>query len=359
MKKILVIISISLSALASMAQDGPFIFDGKTLVLEGNATYWQASQDASTNLILSSFSDRYFKINGTTFRQNGRVGVGLPSPTAAMVVNGTIVPSGVPALAVNGTFTTYSDYPDQNRPFVIRRHATDAESLSTFMQDSKVHFVYRNDEKVGSMEFRVINADSESGGGVQANDRVVMNMSSNQSGVFVGIGTDIPDATLTVKGGIHAEEVKVDLTVPGPDYVFEKDYPLPSLEEVKAYIDEHKHLPEVPSAKEMEEEGVNVGEMEMILLKKIEELTLYVIEQDKVIAKLQERCGTDDRMSTNVQRFTPLPTEREVKVEDLVAERKVRPVSMKEKIEALVDTLQQMRKENKILSRKVEHLMKA
>jgi hypothetical protein len=97
----------------------------------------------------------------------------------------------------------------------------------------------------------------------------------------VGIGTAAPDAALTVKGTIHTNEVKVDLNVPGPDYVFEKGYPLMSLEETKAYIDANKHLPEVPSAKEMEKNGVQLGEMNLLLLKKLEELTLHLIEQQK------------------------------------------------------------------------------
>jgi hypothetical protein len=94
----------------------------------------------------------------------------------------------------------------------------------------------------------------------------------------VGIGTLSPDQKLTVKGKIHAEEVIIDLSVPAPDYVFENDYSLTPLDTLKAYLAQHKHLPEVPSAKEMEKDGVKVGEMEMILLKKIEELTLHLIQ---------------------------------------------------------------------------------
>src|SRR5688572_12219248 len=97
----------------------------------------------------------------------------------------------------------------------------------------------------------------------------------------VGIGTITPDAKLAVKGAIHAEEVKVDLNVPAPDYVFEKNYNLLTLEEVEKYIDQNKHLPEDPAAKEMEANGVNLGEMNMLLLKKVEELTLYLIELKK------------------------------------------------------------------------------
>jgi hypothetical protein len=98
----------------------------------------------------------------------------------------------------------------------------------------------------------------------------------------VGIGTDVPDAKLTVKGTVHTQEVRVDLTgAVAPDYVFAADYKLPSLAEVSDYIHKNKHLPEVPSASDMEANGVNLKEMNMILLKKIEELTLYVIEQSK------------------------------------------------------------------------------
>jgi hypothetical protein len=99
----------------------------------------------------------------------------------------------------------------------------------------------------------------------------------------VGIGTSSPDAKLAVKGTIHAQEVKVDLNVPVPDYVFEPTYDLKSLSEIENYIKANKHLPEVPSAKEMEKNGVQLGEMNMLLLKKVEELTLHLIKQQSMI----------------------------------------------------------------------------
>jgi hypothetical protein len=108
----------------------------------------------------------------------------------------------------------------------------------------------------------------------------------------VGIGTSNPTQKLTVNGIIYGKEVKVNLSVPGPDYVFESDYDLRSLKEIKNYIDQHKHLPEVPSAKEMQTNGINVGEMNMILLKKIEELTLYMLEQQKQLDAQQKEIQT-------------------------------------------------------------------
>lgn len=83
--------------------------------------------------------------------------------------------------------------------------------------------------------------------------------------------------TLVLDGKIRCEEVKVEI-INGQDYVFENNYELRTLEETKKFITEKKHLPEIPSAKEMEANGVSLGDMNMLLLKKIEELTLYQIE---------------------------------------------------------------------------------
>jgi hypothetical protein len=123
----------------------------------------------------------------------------------------------------------------------------------------------------------------------------------------VGIGTMAPDAKLAVNGQVHATEVRVTTNVPGPDYVFEKDYKLTSLEEIKNYIDQNKHLPEIPSAKEMEKNGVQLGEMNMLLLKKIEELTLYVIDQNKKIDDLKnqnvETIKKNNELSVRVKKL--------------------------------------------------------
>jgi hypothetical protein len=118
----------------------------------------------------------------------------------------------------------------------------------------------------------------------------------------VGIGTMNPDARLAVKGTIHAQEVKVDLSVPGPDYVFEEDYNLTSLKDLEAYIALHKHLPEVPSAQEMEANGLYLKEMNMLLLKKVEELTLHLIQLEKNLEKADAQNKTLEKRITQLEK---------------------------------------------------------
>lgn len=106
----------------------------------------------------------------------------------------------------------------------------------------------------------------------------------------VGIGTNNPDSKLTVKGKIHAQEVKLDLNGSvAPDYVFKQDYDLRSLEEVETYINNKGHLPDIPSGKEMEEQGINLKQMNLLLLEKVEELTLYMIELKKTVESQEKR----------------------------------------------------------------------
>nr|WP_297162611.1 hypothetical protein [uncultured Dysgonomonas sp.] len=103
----------------------------------------------------------------------------------------------------------------------------------------------------------------------------------------VGIGTEDPTEKLDVRGTISATEVKVQVLT-GADHVFNTNYDLKPLSEVKAFVEENKHLPEIPSEKHMQENGLNVNEFQIKLLQKIEELTLYVIKQDEEIQKLKE-----------------------------------------------------------------------
>ncbi len=130
----------------------------------------------------------------------------------------------------------------------------------------------------------------------------------NPLGGNIGIGTYSPDEMLTVKGKIHAEEVRVDLSVPA-DYVFEKyytgesklkaDYTMPTLEEVEAFTKANNHLPNVPSAKQIQEEGLHLKEMTNLLLQKVEELTLYTIEQNRINKEQEEKIKQLEEMIQN------------------------------------------------------------
>tara|TARA_B110000240_G_scaffold186984_1_gene224197 strand:- start:49 stop:969 length:921 start_codon:yes stop_codon:yes gene_type:complete len=139
--------------------------------------------------------------------------------------------------------------------------------------------------------------------GIQNGDAVIRTNNSirfiaKTGSGYVGIGTRNPDEKLTVKGKIHAEEVRVDLNVPA-DYVFQKyytgasllkeTYKMPTLEEVAAFTKKNHHLPEVPSAAQIQKEGLHLKQMTNLLLQKIEELTIYTIEQEKRINALESK----------------------------------------------------------------------
>ena len=107
----------------------------------------------------------------------------------------------------------------------------------------------------------------------------------------VGIGTNNPDAKLEVVGGIHAHSIRVSMgRGEWTDYVFGEEYKLMDLKELESYVNANKHLPGVPSACEVEEQGdVDLGEMNAILLEKVEELTRYVIDLQKQIDEMKKK----------------------------------------------------------------------
>ncbi len=165
----------------------------------------------------------------------------------------------------------------------------------------------------------------------------------------VGIGTTTPDAKLDVAGNIKAQEIEVTLasidnmnlngtlaanqitvTTNGQtaDFVFEEDYNLRDLQEVESFIQTNKHLPDIPSAAAMEENGVNLAEMNKLLLQKIEELTLYAIEIEKARSaesEVREKLETEvkemkEAQSIEVDTRKALE-ERLAKIETLLIEK--------------------------------------
>ena len=129
----------------------------------------------------------------------------------------------------------------------------------------------------------------------------------DQSG-SVSIATNItdPNSKLLVNGRIRARKVRVD-TDTWPDYVFNQDYQLPPITEVAAFIQKHKHLPGVPSASEVKQSGIDLGDNQEVLLKKIEELTLYIIDQQKQIDELKKK---NDRIETLAKELKELKKNR-------------------------------------------------
>ncbi len=109
---------------------------------------------------------------------------------------------------------------------------------------------------------------------------------NNDGPGMVGIGTTSPDEKLTVNGNIHTKEVRIDL-LNWSDFVFEENYSLPSLLEVEQFIAQNGRLQDIPSAKDVETNGILLGDMNARLLQKIEELTLYTIAQEKEINRLK------------------------------------------------------------------------
>ncbi|WP_437921172.1 hypothetical protein [Sphingobacterium sp. LRF_L2] len=250
------------------------------------------------------------------FPTSGNVGIGTTSPTQQLEVVGTVKAN---QLNFPSTYYNFSLAPrTQLSPMSIRlfddyvtyrpgggegpggnRYGT---LLAIYGRSShwETNLYFGADRK---MYFRVSgwnSGASENGQGQFNNWRTVLDSHSDviSSGVLqltgsgnhsiangnLGIGTTNPTEKLAVNGNIRAKEIKVE-AANWPDYVFEENYDLPSLQSVYAFIKENKHLPGVPSAARVAEQGISLGETNALLLQKIEELTLHLIEKDKEIEK--------------------------------------------------------------------------
>ena len=222
----------------------------------------------------------------------GNIGIGTSSPSSKLHI---YVPSGSAAYPTatnkgdvvqtlrsnnNGVEIGNSRGFNDRKAWILARHS----SVSSY---GKYYSVLHLQPDVGDKsQYKGVSIGYSSGTNLPVGTHLAVNGK-------VGIGTTSPDSELTVNGHIHAQEVKVDLNVPGPDYVFKEGYDLKSLEEVQNHIHKHGHLPNIPSAKEMEANGIDLGEMNLKLLEKIEELTLYAIAQQKTIEQLEKQLQKD------------------------------------------------------------------
>ncbi|MBM4258474.1 MAG: hypothetical protein FJ147_21575 [Deltaproteobacteria bacterium] len=119
----------------------------------------------------------------------------------------------------------------------------------------------------------------------------------------IGIGTLTPSQLLDVAGNVRADSfIAGSTTLNVPDYVFAKNYKLRPLSELAAYITKEQHLPEIPSAKEIQQQGIDISEFQMQLLKKVEELTLYTLQQAQVNQEQARQIKTLRAQLTQLRR---------------------------------------------------------
>ncbi len=185
---------------------------------------------------------------------------------------------------------------------------TDAAILATSSEDNKLIVHSYSTSPVNSEVFRLEHAfgnnrnngyisffrgSSSNNGflefGTSGSPRMRINTQGN-----VGIGTTNPQHMLDVAGSIRAREIKVELTA-GADFVFKPGYDLMPLSEVQSFIESNNHLPGIQSEEEMIENGLSVNEFQIKLLQKIEELTLYMIEQQNEINELKQKLSANGK----------------------------------------------------------------
>ncbi|WP_153796808.1 hypothetical protein [Foetidibacter luteolus] len=236
-----------------------------------------------------------------TITNLGNVGIGVASPTAKMHIVGTqgssfgkYTQTGVSEADAYLSIENGTTFTDQYIPCLKGRSYTPGRPYGLFFIGEADDVVPVAPDVIGAAI--VLNGRKKNGTAlVNNNVLAINNLSQNLMVVTaagnVGIGTLSPDEMLAVNGNIKAK--KLIVTQNGwADYVFDKDYNLLPLYKVEDFIQQNKHLPGVPSAKEVSEKGIDLGDSQAVLLKKIEELTLYSIHQEKEISVQKKEIST-------------------------------------------------------------------
>jgi len=221
-----------------------------------------------------------------TVLSTGNVGIGTTSPGEILTIGNETPGTGRRALRIGaGSFSEPAALNTaSNGDKIILYDATTASYDARIGVGSRGNFWMKSFGYVGSNE-----------GSFEwyvGTNNTAPQMVLSASGAL-SIGTSNPYTyMLAVNGSAIATSVTVKANTNWPDYVFKKDYRLPQLSDVKAYLDKNHHLSEIPSEQEIIKDGQNLGEMNKLLLKKVEELTLYIIEtrdkQEKQNAKVDE-----------------------------------------------------------------------
>ncbi|WP_443946645.1 hypothetical protein ACJVDH_05950 [Pedobacter sp. AW1-32] len=218
-------------------------------------------------LVCSSIVKAQNKLEST-----GNVGIGTLNPVGNLDVFSSINTTTTPLFSIRSDFHTVGNY--GMIKFGDYTQTTDYQ---------KGAIIYESVAGSARGKFHIALENSDSPESVKLSDSRVTILSDGN----VGIGTMTPSDKLSVNGNIRAREIKVD-SEHWPDYVFEKNYKKTNLSDLEVYISTHKHLPDMPSAKEVESNGLELGEMVKMQQKKIEELTLYLIEMKKELTALKE-----------------------------------------------------------------------
>lgn len=233
-----------------------------------------------------------------SIQPNGNIGIGTSSPNQKLDILGNILAGGTHATeGINALSIRYSDGSLNNWGSLYNSGAT-YMSYGAKVDNTNPNGWVSSTGTLGLHKIAIALDDS----GIRFLASAQQQIALNSPVVMNSVMNISPNGNAALQGKFEAKEVKVTLT-PTADFVFAEDYALPKLEDIEKHIKEKKHLPEIASAKVMEKEGVNVGEFQIKLLQKIEELTLYSIEQNKQIKKLQEENKTLQSQSEKIKKL--------------------------------------------------------